>query len=311
MSEPVVDRDAPSEVLRASHVLAITIEHVRLGDWRPEEDGPLKQRLVELRLRLDDALRGRTDQLCGESVALCVRQRGSGTLRVSDDYGVWSRVELAAGKRLVAFCHGSSLDLTELLQPPACELLIGPEVLPDVRTSLDIEVREWSPAMLLARVAPLLAWSGGVLARYVWARIRAAAMTDPTVFDSLAQTIEAPATSADARDTLLTAAHEELTMREVPPRPQLLRLARAMLALLAIPQAVALHANLAQVYLPNLIGLSRGAVEVTADDAFAGVPDAQARIVVAQTALAARPDLDPNGQVQRWLQGHLQPAMRD
>ncbi|MES1206464.1 MAG: hypothetical protein ABUS79_11045 [Pseudomonadota bacterium] len=312
MSEQAAEPEpeSASEVLRASHILVVRIDDARFGDWLPEEAGPLKRRFVELHLTLEETLRGRTDQVCGEGAIILVRQRGTGTLRVAEDAGVWSHVELARDLRLVAFCAGPSTDIAVLLQPPACQLLLGPDALPDVRAALDLQGRNLQPVLLLARAAPLLEQRGDILARYLWARTRAAVLTDETAFETLMRIVEAPATSRAARDVLITAVQQELGLIEAPPWSALLRFARAMLVLLTMPAAEALHPMLAQVYLPNLLGLTTGAPALAARDVFGrsdghagdggGAPDEATRAQV-QAALASRPDLDPEGLLRGWL----------
>ena len=291
------DEDSPSEVLRATHLLVIQIEDARIGDWRPDQDG-LKKRIAELRVRLDHVWKGETSQKPGEVVPISVQQRGTGTYRVSDDYGVWSTVELVPGLRLLAFCRGASKDLAELLQPPQCEQLGGAPVAADVRMALELEMRNPTPAQILAAAPPLVERGHGILARYVWARVRQAVLADEKLFEVYARIIERPGTSAEARDVLLTAVYEEMGLVEAPRRADLWRLARAMLVLLSVPQAEPMHANLAQVYLPNLTELSRGRPAFAASSVFGADANAWA---MAQRTLASHPEWDPDGKLRQWL----------
>jgi hypothetical protein len=291
------EEDSPSEVLRATHLLVIQIMDARVGDWTPEPDG-LKKRLVALRVRLEHVWKGDTSQKPGEEIAIPVEQRGTGTYRVADDYGVWSKVELAPGLRLLAFCRSSSNDLAELLQPPQCEQLGDAPVAADVRVALELEMRNLTPAQILAAAPPLLERGRGVLARYIWARVREAVLADEKLFELYARIIEHPPMSAEARDVLLTAVYEELGLAAAPARGALLRLACTMLALLSVPQAQSMHANLAQVYLPNLIGLARGRPEFTAAGVFGTDTNSWA---MARAALASHPEWDPDGELSQWL----------
>jgi len=298
MTDRQPDRDSPSEVRRSSHLFVADVWECRLGDWAPLPDSPLVTRFVELSLGLEQVLKGRIDQICGESATICVQQRGTGSRRVADDYGVWSKVDVRRGQRLVAFCDSTSSDLAELLQPPRCLHLATPDVLPDLRTCLDLEGRPLSPAELVTRVSPLLAWRGGILARYLWARAGEAALADPSLFALPMQIVERPKTSAEAREVLTLAAYEALSLCETPPREQVLQLARSMLIMLTLPEAQAMHENLARVYLPNLLGLGRGRAELAASAVFTEGSGTRARI---HELLAARPDLDAQGLLIRWL----------
>lgn len=291
------EEDSPSEVLRATHLLVIQIMEARMGEWMPAESG-LKKRLVDLRVRLEHVWQGATRQRPGEEITIQVEQRGTGTYRVSDDYGVWSKVEPGAGLKLLAFCRSASMNLAELLQPAQCEQLAGAAIAADVRVALDLEMRKLAPAQILAAAPPLLERGRGVLARYIWARVRQAVLADEKLFELYAGIIEHPATSAEARDVLLTAVYEELGLAAVPPAGQLQRLARAMLVMLSIPQTQPMHDNLARVYLPNLIGLSRGRAEFFPDGVFGADLKSWA---LARGAVAARPDWDPDGQLSQWL----------
>lgn len=291
------DEDSPSEVLRATHLLVIQIEEARIGDWLPDQGG-LKKRIVELRVRLEHLWKGETSQKPGEFIIISVQQRGTGTYRVSDDYGVWSKVELVPGLRLLAFCRGASKDLAELLQPPQCEQLGAAPAAADVRVALDLEMRNLTPAQLLTAAPTLVERGRGILARYVWARVRQAVLADQKLFEAYTRIIERPAMSAEARDVLLTALYEELGMAAAPPPAGLLLLARAMLGLLSIPQAQPMHANLAEVYLPNHIGLSRGRAQFQAAHVFGADVNAWA---AARAALASHPEWDPDGRLSQWL----------
>jgi hypothetical protein len=298
MSDQQPESESLSEVRGSSHLFVVTVGECRLGEWMPLPDSALSARFVELSLGLEQILKGRIDQICGESTTICVQQRGTGSRRVSDDYGVWSKVELQRGQRLVAFCSSASSDLADLLQPPHCLHLAGVDVLPDLHTCLDLEGRQLPPAELVTRLSPLLAWRSGVLARYLWACTGQAALADLSVFELHMQIVERPNTSAEAREVLTTAAYEELSMRETSPCGQMKRLTRAMFVMLTVPEAHTMHENLARVYLPNLIGLSRGRAEIGVSEVFAEGSRTKARV---QDLLTTRPALDPEGLVSRWL----------
>jgi hypothetical protein len=298
MDELLAENNSRSEVLRATHLVVVTVKNFKLGEWVPVPDSPLVSRSAEMRLVLDQVLKGNTKQLCGESTSVRVQQVGTGSRRVSDDYGVWSKVVLEPGMRLVAFCAGTSEDLAELLRPPECTRLANTDVLPDLRACMQLESRKLAPAELVTRTASLLTWRSGVLARYVWARSGPTSLEDVSLFELLMQILEHPNTASETREVFMTAAYEDLSLIETPPRAQLLRLARALLVLLAVPQAQELHANLAQVYLPNLIGLRRDHAVMAASDIFTQGSQTHARIMA---MLDSRPELDQEGHLRRWL----------
>jgi hypothetical protein len=290
------DSEQPlSEVLRVTHLFVILIEDVLAGVWMDAGDG-LKKRTTRLRIRLESILKGAIDDAPGDVLPLSVEQRGTGTFRVLDDYGVWSKADLSAGRRLVAFCRGTSKSLVALLQPPQCEQLATETALPDVRASLDLEARGLTPPRMLVEAVPLIERHQDVFARYLWSRVRHAVLVNGTLFELLCQVVERPATSKDARETLVSAVYEDLSLMAAPPPEQMALWARAMLVLLTVPEAEAMHANLAQVYLPNLLGLRRGVIVVTAREVLARTREE----VLA--ALQAHPALDPENELRRWLE---------
>lgn len=299
METQAVERESVSEVLRATHLAVIRLETVEIGNWVAEAQGPLKSREVRMSVRLEQVLKGETVQQAGRSFPLRVQQRGTGTYRVADDYGLWSKVEPSAGLQLLAFCTGASDDLVDLLTDAHCERLAEAEAaLPDVQAALDLEARDLPPQELQAEAVDVLKTHGGILARYVWARLGNAALADESLFAEVMRIVESPTTPAQAREVLLQAAYDDLGMAASPPRPQELRLARAMLVLLTLPEAVGLHANLCEVYLPNLIGLSDGEAGMTADEVLAGVVDLEAKV---GSALQQMQESDPDGRLRTWL----------
>jgi hypothetical protein len=297
--ETRVERDSISEVLRATHLAVVRLEQVNLGAWAREAEGPLMARSVDLVVALERVLKGRIRQPEGQSFPLQVRQRGTGSYRVADDYGLWSRLQPAAGQRLLAFCSGDTDDLALLLREERCEQLADAGLaLPDAEAALALEAAELAPDRLVARAAPLFEQRGDILARYVWARARVRALEDAELFDSILRIAEAPRTSPRARETLLQTAYDDLGVTDKPPRAQLLRLARAMFTVLLLPEAAPLHANLCQVFLPNLLGLGRGRAEASAADVFADADELRTR---AREAVRGLNEFDPDGQLLAWL----------
>lgn len=293
-----------SEILRATHVFVLLVEDATVGDWTEAGDG-LKKRSAKLRIRLEGILKGAIDGAPGEVLPLTVEQRGTGTFRVLDDYGVWSKADLRVGRKLVAFCSGTSKSLAELLQPPQCEQLEAETVVPDIRASLELETLGLTPPQMLLEAVPRLEHCQAVFARYLWSRVRHAVLANVTLLELLCEMLERPATSEKAREALVTAVYEELSLMPTPPPGALALLARALLVLLTVPEAQAMHVNLAEVYLPNLLGLRRGALEVTADEAFAA--SVRSREAV-HAALRAHPELDPDEALRRWLETSPRPS---
>jgi hypothetical protein len=288
---PPIDAHSGSEILRASAVLLIFLRDVAFGPWTREQVGDLMVRQVTMQVIIEEILKGKVLQNKGKPFGLNVQQRGTGGFRVMDYYGLWSHVTLANGVKLLAFCPGTSEDATVLLTDGNCERLVDPEgALEDTKAALELETQDLSVAELIARARVVADKRGDIFARYVLAKMKArtmplaeaiqppatpakeASMARPIPTDSdfelIIQLIEDPKTTARARATYLLSVYEELGLMASPPRQREIRLIRAMLELLTVPEAKSLHDAIGSVYLPNMLGLARHPPNYSADEVF-------------------------------------------
>src|SRR2546421_12684334 len=95
---------SPSIVLRATHILLIRVEASTFGEWLPAPRGGVS-RAVDLTLKLEEVLKGTTDEQPDDQVRIEVTQFATGTTRIMPMPGAWSNHKLDPGTRLVAFCN--------------------------------------------------------------------------------------------------------------------------------------------------------------------------------------------------------------
>lgn len=262
---PVV-ADARSQILRASHILVVTIRSADVGPWMPHQPTG-EQRRVALGLSLDEVVKGAVAQPPGAALRIDITQ-----LRVGVGWrpppGLWSSVALDVGAQLVAFSRTASDDAAVILNEPAGERIMrAAQALADVHLvaqTADLELRA-----VTATARPRAATLGFLFAEYLWARYGPSAMARRDDFELLAAVLEEPALDRIARTTLLTAMLTSVDAAEAGPQTD--RLVIALFRLLALSEAKDLHDNLVETYLPNLIGLTgtptRLAVQVFHDRA--------------------------------------------
>lgn len=242
-----------SEILRSGLIVHVAIDDAELGEWQPEPGTGLRSRTGLLRLRVVEVLKGRLTAGPGEVVELTIEQRGTGTGRVTDYYGLWSHVDTTPGTELLAFCDNQE-DLTAALTEEHCEQLVDPAgVLADVRLALGVEARQLPADGLLAEAARLQAEGGALFARYIWARVRNAVVGSAARFDALMRIAEDPLTRTAAQEAYLQAAYEDATFNESLTADQRARLARAMFRTALDPAQGELRDHLLTTYLPNLV----------------------------------------------------------
>lgn len=279
----IVVPESESEILRSSTILLIRLEDIRPGPWVKEEVDLLLRRDVTMKVVIEEILKGEVDQQLDQPFEFKVHQRGTGGYRVTDNYGLWSMVELTEGVKYVAFCHGPSLDARILLNEENCEQLVSPErALDDTRAAMTLEKAD-SAADVLSIAANVASRHGEVFARYVAARVklpvlpadesaRFAALQVPAVsdaaFESLITLLEAPQTTDEARAAFLTSIYEEVTMKATATVEQVSRLVRTLFKLLTMPEVQSLHENIKEVYLPNLLGLKNPPLRYSAAEVF-------------------------------------------
>jgi len=319
MREPIVDPQSESEVLRASVIMLIRLTDISFGPWLKEAEGPLLTRNVTMKITIEEQLKGKVKQNVGEPFDFSVWQRGSGDHVVMGYYGLWSHVRLFDGVKFVAFCQGHSDDATVLLTQDYCEqLLESAAALDDTKAALALETAEISLQELLAQALNQASQRGDIFARYVSAKTKSEvipALTEaPSLgtlsrqpstpspdeaFEALLKLLEDPSTTIQARATYLTSMYEGLSMMPAPPRGLVIRLIQALFKLLTMPEAEALHNNIKDVYLSNLLGLKTEPVRYSVSDVFPD-PDQQSAII---SSMKQAPPSESGSSLIKWLEG--------
>lgn len=289
-----------SEILRARQIVHARIASERMNPWQPEEDTGLFRRTGTLQVEVLEVLKGQVAAAPGDTVEVDITERGTGSPRVMDYYGIWAEVSTSPGTELVAFCDGSSGDLQAVLTDEHCEHLMSAEsALEDVRLAMRLEKRRLTTDEVLAEAARVRSTSGELFARYVWARTRNAVVGSTDRFDALLRIAEDPGTRTAARETYLTAAYEDATFTEEAGTQQRARLARSMFRAALDPGTGELRDVLLTAFIPNLVEV--GTPErMTAGLVFGDEPDLEARVLA--DADDARTSAYP-GALRTWLTG--------
>ena len=244
-----------SEVVAAALIIHLQVEEEHFGPWQPDPDSGLLRRHGTLRIRVVEVLKGRLDVAAGESRELQVVERGTGSARVQDYYGLWAEVSTAPASELVGFCDGATTDLAGQLTEEHCDQLVpAATVLDDLHLALGLQARHLTTAALLAEAGRLRAEGGPLFARWIWVTLRDALVASPERFGELMRIAEDPATRTDAQDAYLRAAYEDATVTMEHSREQRARLARAMLRAALDPANEPLRDPLVGTFIPNLVG---------------------------------------------------------
>jgi hypothetical protein len=244
-----------SEVVVAALIIHLRVEEEHMGPWQPDPDSGLLRRQGTLRLRVVDVLKGRLDIAPGESQELRIMERGTGSARVQDYYGLWAHISTAPGSELVAFCDDATTDLAGQLTEEHCDQLVPARtVLDDLHLALGLQARHLTTAALLAEAGRRRAEGGPLFARWIWVTLRDALVASPARFEELMRIAEDPATRTDTQETYLRAAYEDATMTMDHTREQRARLARAMFRAALDPANEPLRDPLLATFIPNLVG---------------------------------------------------------
>ena len=138
-----------------------------------------------------------------------------------------------------------------------------------------------------------------VFARYVWAKAKPDAMTSPATFTQVMRIIENPLTVAEARQSYLASAYEALGVEPAPQPELVVQLIATMLRLLVMPQGAGLRTVIAEVYLPNLLGLRQGKPKYEPREVFRGAEKERLKIL---SGLRGQPQTPETTRLLQWLE---------
>lgn len=242
--------ESRSILLRATHILSIHIDSVDAHPWGPRTQGG-EERLVNLIIRIREIVKGNVDQKVDESVKFTVSQVRLG-MAWGRMPGAWSNIRLEPGLGLVAFSSSNQANAAQLLTPPAVITLESTDsALADARLaarSPEMNLEEW-----LAQAKLQASALGNLFADFLWEAYKDEAMADFAIFSLIAAVMEWPDLGNTARSTLLMSIPDTVQGAEPPSTQCIDRLTAAMIRILALPKAEALHENLVGTFLPNLV----------------------------------------------------------
>jgi hypothetical protein len=296
-----LEPESSSELLAASHLFIVEVLEQSATPWARGADG-LEHRVLSIKLRLLEPLKGELQLGAGDAFNLKVAQRRENALDESDYRGFWSHGETKPGERyLVMAKRPDSKDPAVIMQEPSIQSLSPVALVADVKAALAAE-QQFGPAFndpvaLLTALHEKRAGTRGSFARYVWARVAPKfAANEDAVRGAALWVIRAKDAHVEIRESLVGSLFEA-TLALDPTPERTLALLKPYLALLRQPDAAPLHDRLVQVPIHNLIfreGQAPPAVEAV-------VPDAAAR--AAMQATVSRFNSDRAKAVAAWLAG--------
>ena len=286
-----------SEITRNRGIFLVNVLDAQIPPWQPSGGG-LASRKVAMRLVIEEVLKGEVKPPAGTPFSMEITQRGTGSMRVMDYYGLWSHVNIKPGAEWVAFSTGSSAEAIQLLEEPACEQLVPPEqALDDVRAAMALERQKAAPAAIVEAAQQKAAERGAVFARFVWDRSGQAALQSKELFKGILSIITSPSTSLAGRQEFITRVDTALSLLPSPRRDLEREFLLDLFQLLGSPAGETLREDLATRVIPNLIGLP-GKAEHKAADVFGASAELRGRV---RTELQ-HPELDPKPTaLLQWL----------
>ena len=243
-----VQPNSRSLILRATHILVIRVVSADDPAWVPRTPAG-EERIVHLRLLLEETMKGVAKQQPGDSIQVAVKQVRIG-MAWGPMPGAWSNIPIAPGTQIVAFGQTHSEDAALILNDPAAiQLIPAGEALADVH--LAAKAAGLDDLLAAAnRVSSSLGW---LFADFLWAKYETEAITDISSFNRIVEFMEQPSLNRVARYTLLLSLPTSVLAPDPPATRHIDRLAVAMFRLLAMPEASALHDNLLSTDIPNLL----------------------------------------------------------
>ena len=298
----MANSDSRSLIIRASHIFLLKIEGAEIGQWKVLGNGT-KERTADLKLRLEQTLKGEVQERPGDNFQLPIKQTGRVVSRFFAVPGVWSDQTIDHGAEHVAFCISTSNSVKEVLKEPALTRIYpAAKALADVRLAMKAQTENLSIARLLRMIAAEKPSLNALFGDYISTRLGEILFANPEDFDVLMGFVEDPQLSAVTRTVLFENIYASIVdATEAPPSfPS--RLVVSGCRLLQLPEAATIHSNLLDDYLPSLLGTNEPAPRLTADQVFRNYPLDREKI---EKSLAA----DSKGgndttKILRWLREH-------
>ena len=246
----VVVAGSRSIVLSATHILLVQVVAAQPGPW-VETDPPLKQRNVDLTLRIERVFKRATDLTDGAEVRIAIVDYGRMTSRVFKVPGPWSERRLEPGERFVVFASGGGSP-QEILRDPKM-VLTDAEALADMELADEAEVEHLSMSALCERAQKVAARLGFLFPEYLLERHGETIFANAEEFEPVARLLTTPQLGNIARNSLLHLVNTAADGDRAAPLVED-RLIRALFHLVALPEAAPFAENVVKVYLKNRIG---------------------------------------------------------
>lgn len=284
-------------ILRATHILTLTILSLDEGPWQAASRGGRSQSF-RAAARIDATLAGQPIAKPGAQVNIAGIRSQPGP-RDSFGPGVWSEVELTPGTRLVVLSRAttSSAATAVLAEPAVMAVLPAEPAAEEIRRvlRLDRSAAGLADALRSLSEPPILTT---LFAEYLVARLQQHMLyADAPGFDKVMSWLEADGRSSAVQRHVI----EALTARLLsmpPPRPGFTeRLALAGWRLLAKTADETLASQIETTFLPNLLGLEGAAAPVPVQ---AVVTDAHERHRIRE-AMQRRLASPARDRLLRWL----------
>lgn len=291
--------ESESEILRATHILLVRIEHAEPGEWMATEPR-LEARDVVLDVRIDRLWKGSfvTGERDGALVRTTIRQARIVGGRFFAVPGAWSNRSIDAGTRYLTFSSGGSESAAQSLADPDCFLVAPAEA---HERSVVIVDAMGSPPVRFSILNALFEREKDrvdyLLARYVVDRLSEILFASYVDFDALMTQLEDPAFAPTARGLVLTGIYVWFLLRDPAPPNFLARLVVASARMVAMPLDESLRANILKTYLPNILGMVGAAERKLASVVFAEQPE---RLRATESFLADYPDRTIASPILEW-----------
>ena len=258
-----------------STIAVARIEAAKPADWTP---GPrqTKVRKVELRLTIEQMLKGRSPRESQITIEMEQAEPGSRTVAVP---GAWSEKSIETGTRYVLFSR-SDLSHSDRVEAAAS--------LTQVKFVLEADRHKWGFADLRFNASPNAL--GPIAGEYVLARLDEALYSDAAQFDALLTWLESPGTPASFRLQVASVIFSKVISADPAPQAFWSRLAVGGFRMAGLPNAGPLGESILSTYLPNLLGLAGGATKKTPEQVFGRFQEERdkARSVAARSPLLSR-----------------------
>lgn len=290
--------DSTSIILRSTHIGLLRIIRAEPQPWE-NQPGDLRRRAVQLKAQWLETLKGTVSDQSPKPFDATVMQYKTAGPFILPTPGAWSYQDLQPGLEVIIFSRTNQDSIQAVLADGACELVQPAQtVLTGVRLAMDAIKKGMEIDALLPAARANAADLDEIFCSFFGEYYKDSILDSLQDYDQYLSFLQTPALTPTARSVVLDAVYSAASDID-DDSERVCRLAAVMFKLVALPEANALHDNIIQVFLPNLIGLSGGARKRSADEVFSRSPEE--RLSARQTLLRYAGTADPS-QLLHWLE---------